>query len=351
MSSYTLIGAPLSYYSGKARAYLRWKGVEFEEQLSSPDVMKDVLPVIGWPVIPVLRLPDGRLVQDTLDIIETIEAATGGVSVEPEDPLMHAIGRTLHLYGDEWLLIPAMHYRWNHNEDWVYGEFGKVAAPDADPETQDALGRKRATMFRGIVPMLGINEQTIPAVEASYEAFLHDLEAHFASHQFLLGGRPTLADFGFYGPLYAHLYRDPASGALMRRTAPHVVEWVERLRSGDYENGTLETAPPETLKPILKRYVSEHAPILRATAAQFAAWAEGNAPDTELPRAFGQAATEISGQAVTTLSRSFSLFRLQNVQEADMAEAKAWLPELGTLSDIALAKPLKRENYKLVLGE
>ena len=79
--TYELIGAPLSLYSGKARAYLRWKGVEVSETLPSPDIMAGILPVIGWPVIPVMRLPDGRLVQDTLDIIQTVEEREGGVPV------------------------------------------------------------------------------------------------------------------------------------------------------------------------------------------------------------------------------------------------------------------------------
>lgn len=344
--TYELIGAQLSYYSGKARAYLRWKGVDFVETLPRAEIIQ----AIGWSVIPVLRLPDGTLVQDTLDIIETVEAREGGTPIEPEDPTLRALGRVLHLLGDEWLLIPAMHYRWHYNEDFALSEFGKTAAPGADPDTQLAVGTKHATMFRGVVPMLGITPETIPAVEASYEALLADLDAHFTEHAFLLGGRPTLADFGFYGPLYAHLYRDPASGEVMRRIAPNVAAWVERLLTGEYISGPLADSGPETLKPVLQRLLSEHIPVLEQTAAHFAAWADSAASGTELPRAFGMVATEVDGTHFPTIARSFSLLRLQHVQAGESGRLEDWLPDTKRLRQIALAKPLERVNYRLCLA-
>jgi 4-hydroxybenzoyl-CoA reductase subunit alpha len=46
------------------------------------------------------------------------------------------------VYGDEWLVIPAMHYRWNYNLDFILEEFGKTLIPDASPEEQYAVGEK-----------------------------------------------------------------------------------------------------------------------------------------------------------------------------------------------------------------
>jgi hypothetical protein len=45
----------------------------------------------------------------------------------------------------------------------------------------------------------------------------------------MLGGRPTLADFAMMGPLYAHLFRDPVPGKLVRTRAPLVGSWIERV--------------------------------------------------------------------------------------------------------------------------
>jgi len=173
MDHYILYHAPVSLYSGKARACLRWKNIAFDEVLTTAQVMKTVLlPVIGWPVIPVLGLPDGSLIQDTGDIIQAIETAHSQTSVWPASDVQRFVCALLHLYGDQWLTLPAMHYRWRYNEDWIYGEFGRTALPDATAEEQYALGKKRAQIFKGAAPLLGITPETIPGIEASYIEFL-----------------------------------------------------------------------------------------------------------------------------------------------------------------------------------
>ena len=64
MSGYVLYGAEVSYFSGKARAYLRWRGADFEERIATREVYRDViLPKVGWPVIPVMEMPDGEVVR------------------------------------------------------------------------------------------------------------------------------------------------------------------------------------------------------------------------------------------------------------------------------------------------
>ena len=128
--------------------------------------------------------------------------------------------------------------------------------PDADCETQIAIGNKRGAMFKAMVPMLGVTPDTAPAVDASYLGFLDDLSAHLDTYDFVFRWRPSLADFALYGPLYAHLYRDPKSGEIMRAHAPKVAAWVERLRDGDYGPGDLISGDeiPETLYPILRRH-------------------------------------------------------------------------------------------------
>ena len=75
MTDYTLYGSQASLFTGKARAYLNWKGVSFDEIAVNQQIMKEViLPNVGWPVVPVVKMPDGTIVQDTADIIDAIEA-------------------------------------------------------------------------------------------------------------------------------------------------------------------------------------------------------------------------------------------------------------------------------------
>ena len=358
--SHKFYGGPLSLYSGKARAYLDWKGVDYEEILSSTEVYKNIiLPRVGRPVIPVMVTEDDQTLQDTTLIIDHFEEQLGGPSVYPDTPKQRLVALLMEVYGDEWLVIPAMHYRWNYNEEWVYGEFGAVAAPDASKAEQLVIGRERGQNFKSFCPMLGINEETIPAIEDSYEALLADLNAHFTELDFLLGSLPSIGDYGLIGPLYAHLYRDPASGEIMKRLAPKVAEWVERMvhvkepLSGEFLS---DDEVPVTLFPVLERMMSEHLPFLQTTADMFASWAEVNA-GAEIPRAVGMAPFEIEGVAGQRMAPPFSLWMLQRpldfyagLQEGDRESVDTLLGSIGGSTSFQTFKPGPRllfENFKL----
>jgi len=362
MAHYTLYGSQASLFTGKARGYLRWKGADFTEHSVNEQIMRDViLKHVKWPVIPVVKTEDDRIVQDTVDIIAEVEANEPGPSVMPDGEVQRFATELLHVYADNWLLIPAMHYRWNYNEEWIYSEFGRSGSPDATPEEQYQLGKARGQMFKGFVPMLGINEETIPGIEASYEAFLAEFSAHLEVHPYLFGNRPSLADFAYLGPLYAHLYRDPASGEIMKRLAPNVAAWTERVTAGKGGDAALvsDDAIPETLLPMMTRHMNEHLPVIEATNAQFADWLKTAEAGAELPRAFGQVPFTQGGRSGNIISNSFTLFRLQaalDIYAAMEGDAKtradALLDRIGatTLKTFALPARLERRNYKLHLA-
>ncbi len=358
----TLYGSPASLFSGKARAYLDWKGVDYAEIAPNLEIRNDVIvPAVGRMIIPVMKLGDGAILQDTSLIIDHYEAAQGGPSVYPDTPRQHFAARLLECFGDEWLVIPAMHYRWNYNEEWIYGEFGRSVAPDAPPEQQVAAGKMVGTPFKGFVPMLGINEATIPAIESSYEALLADLDAHFTVHPFLFGTRPSIGDYGLIGPLYAHLYRDPASGEIMERLAPRVADWVRRMvkleapLSGEF---LANDEVPETLMPILKRMMAEHLPFLAETAQLFGEWHAQN-PDAEIPRGVGMASFTIEGVGGEGAARTFSLWMLQRALDYlgslggdDRAACDNLLREVGgeALIDFTMPVRLAYENHSLTVA-
>ncbi len=356
-------GGPLSLYSGKARAYLDWKGVDYEEILSTTDVYTNIIiPKVGRPVIPVMETAEGQTLQDTTLIIDHFEDETGGPSVYPDTPKQRLVALLMEVFGDEWLVIPAMHYRWNYNEEWVYGEFGAVAAPEASKEEQYVIGRERGQNFKGFCPILGINDQTIPAIEASYEALLADLDAHFAVHDYLLGSRPSIGDYGLIGPLFAHLYRDPASGEIMKRLAPRVAAWVERMvdvkapLSGEF---LPDDEVPETLTPVLERMMGEQMPFLQTTANMLTAWAEAN-EDADLPRAVGMAEFTVEGVTGQRIAPPFSLWMLQRalrfyreLESADKVAVDGFLAPINGAIDFqnfTLERSLAFENFKLRLA-
>lgn len=318
--TYQLLGADISYYTGKARAYLRYKGIPFEEVRATRDVyVKTILPRTGVAMIPVLMTPDDIAVQDTSDIIDFLETRFPDPSVFPSTPRQGTIARLFELYGDEWLVIPAMHYRWNYNAEAMYLEFGKVSQPDVSEAEQIEVGKETCKPFKGALPVLGVAPATEKAIEASYEQLLRDLDAHFAVHPFLFGTRPSIGDFGMMGPLYAHQYRDPASGEIMKRIAPNVAKWVERMNAPDVKQGEFlaNDEVPETLLPVIARIFEEQFPPLRVMVEALGNWIESH-PVEPIPRAIGMQSFELKEKdgKITTGERgmfTFSQWMLQRV--------------------------------------
>ena len=359
---YVLIGAEASQFSGKARSYLRWKGIDFSETVATPEVYRDIVePRIGFAVIPVLLTPDDKAVQDTAEIIDYIEHAEKGPSVYPDGPVQKFASLLLELYADEWLVIPAMHYRWNYNERWIIEEFGRTAAPNASPEEQVRIGQVIAAPVKDGAPRVGVSEDTISGIEAHYEGFLADYSAHLRKMPFVLGARPSLADFALFGPLYGSLFRDPVSGERMRRLAPVVADWVERMLKVRRDGGNLlaNDEVPASLHPILKRQMNEQLPVLLDSARALGEWAMAQPKGARIKRSLGTHEFTIGGRRGERNIMSFSLYRLQRVldqyaamPESDRQRADRFLEAVGGRALIGLTLPVRidRRDYRLVIG-
>ncbi|MCP3098657.1 glutathione S-transferase [Myxococcus sp. K15C18031901] len=347
-TSYRLYGAEISYFTGKVRAYLRWKNLPFEEVLADAKVFKEViLPRVGFPVIPVVVTPEDDCLQDSTEIIDALEARHGGPSVYPSTPRQRLAALLLETYGDEWLVIPAMHYRWHHNRDWVIREFGAVNVPNTSPEQQLEAGARIAERFASAAVLLGAEPHMHVAVESSYEKLLAELSAHFECMPFLLGARPSMGDFGLMGPLYAHQYRDPKSGEHMRRVAPSVARWVERMRNPVPLAGAFLPGDelPNTLTPILRRMFLEQLPVLTDTSRRVRRWMEAH-PGEPLPRALGTHAFSLEGQVGKRIVCPYSLWMLQRARDyyasldsERRAAVDEWLDALGGRAFIEFEDP------------
>lgn len=335
MKPLTLIGSEHSYYTGKARAYLKWSGLPFKEQVSTLDVYKQIIvPMVGWPVVPVLADDNecAVYIQDTSDIIDYCEHTYASMIVSPVLPPPACVKQRLacfclELMGDEWLKLAAMHFRWSFpdNLDYLVFEWGRMSVPDTAPEHLEALNQKMARNMKqmsGSLPGLGVSAETIPGIESTYLEFLRLFDEHLKHHAFVLGGRPSLADFALMGPLYAHLYRDPVPGAMMKRQAPRVAEWVDRcnrrtcnVSGSDRDRGAFVSgdAIPETLWPILMLWHREHAPVLVSTA-RLVAKATVDKPDpVELPRFVGFHDFEVGGAKGKRAAFTFDVWMLQRL--------------------------------------
>ncbi len=363
-STYKFYAMDHSYYSGKVRPYLRYKGIPYEEIVSTLWVYKTVIiPETGVRFIPVLQSPDGVFVQDTTDIIDFLEERFPDRPIYPSTPKQRLTALLFELFADEWLLFPAMHYRWSyvaHHEKWLMGEFGRIVGKWAPAPVRRAAGRKLSKPFQGFLPVLGISDETAPGIEASYLEFLALLEAHLSKYSYLLGSRPSMGDFALAGPLYAHLWLDPYPKAIMEREAPNVVAWIQRINAEDQPQGSFLPIDevPETVLPMLAFIFREQFPILLDTVEKVATWVDDHPEKEYVSRGIGKHDFKVGGVAGTRLVFPYSQWMLQRpveyyhgLNESQKEDVNALLNQVGgsEAMQVDIKKRLVRRNNRIAV--
>jgi hypothetical protein len=127
----------------------------------------------------------------------------------------------------------------------------------------------------GRMALVGCTEQNKPVIEESYFRLLDMLNAHVPNMPYLLGSRPSLADFGLFGQLII-LATDPTPEAEMRRRAPDVLLWLMRLDDASGVEGEWIDAAkplPKVIPELLRLAADVYLPFL---AANFDAMQHGD---------------------------------------------------------------------------
>ncbi|MGH8631888.1 MAG: glutathione binding-like protein, partial [Burkholderiales bacterium] len=119
----------------------------------------------------------------------------------------------------------------------------------------------------------GVNADTRAHVESIFIDTLDRLQKMFEVRPFMLGGRPSLADFGFFACMFRHGALDPTPSLLMLERAPAVYEWVGRMWNARCsKNGGTWASPgevPQDWSPVLKDIGEAYLPYLHANAVAF----------------------------------------------------------------------------------
>jgi glutathione S-transferase len=282
---FVLWGANWSLYTAKVRPYLIKKGIEYVEiNPSHPHYNEKVLTAVGHFTVPVLETPDGDIVADSTEIMEFLEPRFPSVPMLPDDKPLAALAYLIHSYGSEGLTKPAMYCRWNttfENRLWARDEFERSLAT---PEQADGF----AIAMRAFLPILGIG-LSHPAdvlIETSLDRLYSTLNAHFLKYPYVLGGVPSLADYGMMGAVYAHLGRDVSSSNKLKVDAPALYRWVETMGRPPIADPEVWQVPqeffsvddlPDTLVDFLKLIAEDYVPEYKATVALYHAWLDAGA--------------------------------------------------------------------------
>jgi glutathione S-transferase len=268
-SRYRIFGAELSPYSVKVRSYFRYKGIPHEWTVRGPDNQAEFQKYAKLPLMPLVVTPEGEGLQDSTPILEAMEARFPEPGIHPSDPSLAFVSALLEEFGDEWGNKWMFHYRWAREADQNSGaeRLARIMAPGLEgDQLAGAIAGVKQRMV-GRVWFVGSNEETAPQIEESYREAIGLLESHLRSRPYLFGGRPVFADFGLWGQIY-NCGTDPTPGAILRREAPAVAAWVERMLEPKTE-GELEpwSELASTLAPLLERQVGR----------LFLPWSDANA--------------------------------------------------------------------------
>ena len=255
---YVVYGNDYSPYSTKVLAYCRYKGLPHEWRTNLRD--EEYRRAAVLPLVPLVVWPDGEAVQDSTPIIERLEREHPDPSICHPDPVADFLSRLLEEFGDEWGNKWMFHYRWNSPDDRRYAALRAAGGDESRAgRVADRMGSR--------LGVVGSNPATAPLIEVSFSNTLRLLERHLEGRAYLLGDRPSLADFGLGHQLYQASI-DLTAGGVMEARAPRVRAWSRRMTTPD---GLGDFEPLSSLLPTLGPLIREE------VGGNFLPWSRGNA--------------------------------------------------------------------------
>ena len=280
-----LTGAPGSPYTRKMIGVLRYRHIPYSIFWGNGAIPE------GYPepkvrLLPTFFFPDGEdgalvPVTDSTPVIRRLEADYEGWSVIPPDPTLKFINDLIEDYADEWLTKAMFHFRWAHEADW------KNAAPLLVFWNMTTVDEEQAQQFSDYFAkrqierlyVVGSNSVTAKTIEDSYARLVEILDALIQRKGYVLGGRPSAADFALYGQMTQLGIVEPTSAAMTTKISPRVRAWIDRIDDLSGLQPTEEDwfsadEAQHALTPLLEEIGRTYAPAMIANAEAILAGAE-----------------------------------------------------------------------------
>ena len=290
MKRLQVFGSTPSPYTQKMLSFLRYKQIPYDVHWGDAKGRLEALDIeppkpVLLPVV-LLEDEDKKLVAttDSTPIIRKLEKDFPERKVIPEDKALGFINYVLEDFADEYLTKFMFHYRWHYEAD-----ADKAGTILPLIEFSQTLSEEELAQFKSFITqrqserlwVVGSSEATAELIERSFKEFMTLLNDHLTHSSFLLGSKPSSADFGFYGQIVQLVKFDPTPRAICHELAPRVVAWVEimdDLSGLDSKNlywASLEDAS-KNLTNILKFIGTMYVPLLlenaKAVSSESADW-------------------------------------------------------------------------------
>jgi glutathione S-transferase len=278
-----LVGSPLSPYSRKMRAYLRYKGFPFIWLTPSLHDWNKI-PGLTPPkvlIIPILYLPQENYEIGNVDstfLMKKLEMLPeGGPSIITPSPAVSFVSDFVEDFADEWLTKAMMHYRWTYPDDIAKAStliaFGPCSMQSQFETTKLAkqFAQRQISRLENVV---GLKPSQAPLVERSFLRVIQLFDRVLEETPFLFGNRPTSADFGLFGQFSQLVLFDPTPSKLVLAQHPRITCWAQNFEDlSDLGSSSLDPQWPTELTDLtssqleLLRYISLiYIPFLKANA-------------------------------------------------------------------------------------
>ena len=228
--SYTVHGLRVSYFTRKVTGYLDHKGLPWWLRpclAAHPEAQAE-----GWNGgIPVVTTPAGEHIWDSTSVILHLERQFPERAARPSDPVLAFLDDLLDDFSDEWFYRHAVGSRWLFEENRVCGSLDIAREADLEmPVGLDVLRDVVTGAMTACLPRLGTTPENIEAwLRDSLLPWQQAFGRHVGTHGYLLGGRPALSDFAFFGGNAAHFVNDPVCLRFTEAASRPVVDHTARL--------------------------------------------------------------------------------------------------------------------------
>jgi len=252
--TYTLIGQEMSMFTRKLEAQLRYQQIPYQWEIKSQEKTESINNRVGTNFIPILKTPDGWMINDTISIGPFLHDRFNGCPVIPDSSSQRGACFILEDFFNHWYPRHALHSRWCY------------------PENVIVTGRRFGT---NILLSKHIDVELTDDEEARVEGFGEIMLNTFgAAACEVQGAGPDKtvaiqADFALVGPFAAHFLLDPEPKSWLGEYLQLFEDYVARVWGGARpDTGWLDNDQlPESLAPIFDYIIKNYHAFAGASIA------------------------------------------------------------------------------------
>ena len=116
---YTLIGQELSMFTRKLEAQLRYQHIPYQWEIKNQENTESINSRVGTHFIPILKTPDGWMLNDTISIGPFLHDRFNNCPVIPSASAQRGACFVLEDFFNHWYPRHALHSRWCYPENVV----------------------------------------------------------------------------------------------------------------------------------------------------------------------------------------------------------------------------------------